>query len=71
MKVFLDTSYFLSLISFKVKGFSRHSLLKLLKNDAIKIKFSSITNFELMAKGAKFSAIEQKLTQNLVFGWEI
>lgn len=54
MNILLDTSYLLPLIRVGIKGFERKDLIRLLVKYQISI--SSISIFELIAKGAKFVA---------------
>ncbi len=55
MKVLIDTSYFLPLINIGLENFSDSLLLDLLEEDLNTLYYSTISLFELTAKGMKIS----------------
>lgn len=55
MKILIDTSYFLPLINIGLEDFSESLLLDLLEEDLKTFYYSTISLFELTAKGMKIS----------------
>ena len=63
MKIFFDSSYFFPLIKVKVEKSSPEIISLIHQRESIELQFSSITLFELSAKGARLIK-EGKLTVN-------
>ncbi len=53
MKIFLDSTYFFPLIGVTETSIDQQFLPKLVKNNQFQVLYSSITLFEISAKGAK------------------
>jgi len=63
VKIFFDSSYFFPLIKVKVEKSSPEIISLIHQRESIELQFSSITLFELSAKGARLIK-EGKLTVN-------
>lgn len=63
MKIFFDSSYFFPLIKVKVEKSSPEIISLMYQRESFELQFSSITLFELSAKGARLIK-EGKLTVN-------